>query len=1180
MGDTPVAICTGVFGFCYNAAASLYKMELFMQIGFSNVIPIPEVDFTAPTQVGKERSTSLLAPQGLNYGNRHYLSESGYKALEEAVLPASQENLYADLFAVNPRQVSGPQSQVNQAHSQLRKVLGDNTAGAKLDERHGLLGLAATKAKVIKSKRDLIQKTGSWVKYLAPKALGLFMLAESSGAFAMRLGTIPRNGSPEDFSGVDVSFTTVPFQNLPFAFCVSWLGGEMLKKTHDWLQPQYLTGLDKNFKEVSTLADDLRKVSLDAANARMGGDAAANLVRTYGEHGRDFLEGLMNEVDLSAYNYLLALKRVGPAMPVEQLFATTGVSAASLQLTSARLEEARFVQTFTGRSKEGNAIVKDWTPSVAFSTLGQKKRIAIDPSGRNRSQVHRTRADFSEPVGPGRLWDYSRKLDEALVYVEGKAKELFSLDKTPETEKSWAGIKADLKAMMSYDAQAMFRVGVQLEKGVLGIPAGVEAVNLAKHFYLPAATQGDREAQYRLGLLYSQSHGFGMQGLKNDKLAAEWLTKAADQEHPEAAGMLAVMHHEGRTKLEPREALFLTQEYGKKAIQSGIRQPDVLFAMAGALKHLGQESELAESYLFEAAEQGHAGAQREVGLLHLQQGKTEVAADYLKGPANEDDPQALYALGELYLNQKAKVPEGQRANDLAAECFAKAVKRGHVDAHFKLGLMVFEGLTGQKAGEPDYERAAFLFERASKAGHVAAKCQLAHLYLERLVLPPDGKTSLQSAKALYEQAIDLGSQMAIFSLCNLLSEHEVLPAPEANRTIVRLLNKAIQSPSVDSRVFYKLGMMYAKRLEGLPTGEEADALAVQYLQKANLPEANFELAMLHLNGRTKMPSKADVQEAVADLLTPLAEAGHAEAKLQLGLLCLDAEVEEEKDPDRQERVDLGKNLLKQASELGKTKATLDLAWHLFTETPKFEQGSVPISKEVVDLLASVPEADKPEVYSTFMQRVFDSRLLLKSSQKFEDHCIQALKAGAELKQEPAVQKVALRLLALLCLKGFGKEVPSKADASAVRYLTQSVELNDADSMFLLGMMTQRKRNPRVASVDSDLEAFGLYRKGVEHGSVQCMTHLGLMYETKKVPTANLEGYLDKAADLYLRAAQKGSPEGMFSLGRLYEQGHGVVSEGQTHMALAEQWYTAAAGKGFKAAEERLTILKIPQSVEA
>jgi TPR repeat protein len=1142
-------------------------MELFMQIGFSNVIPLPDVDFTAPTQVSRPHLTDLIAPKGLNYSSRHYLSESGYKEFEDTALPVSQENLYASLFAVNPRHIHGVQSLVNQANKQLRKVLGDNTAGAKLDERHGLLGLAATKAQVLQGKHELIEKSGSWVKYLAPKALGLFMLAESSGAFSVRLGTIPRNGSPEDFSGVDWGFTTAPFQNLPFAFCVSWLGGEMLKRAHDWLQPKYLTGLERSFKEVSSLAEDLRKVSLDGANARMGGDPAANLVRTYGEHGRDFLESLMNEVDLSAYNYLLALKRVGPSIPVEQLFATTGVSAASLQLASARLEEARFVQTFTGRSKEGMAVVKDWTPSVVFSALGQQKRIAIDPTGRNRNQVYRARGDFSEPVGLGRLWDYSRNLEEALVYVEGKAKELFSLDKTPEAAQAWSGVKADLKAMMSYDAQAMFRIGVQLEKGVLGIPAGLEAVNLAKQFYLPAALAGEGEAQYRLGLLYSKSHGFGVQGQKNDKLAAEWLTKAADQKHPEAAGVLAVMHSQGRTKLEPREAFPFVLEYGNQALQAGERHPDLLFAMAGVLMKMGRQTKLAESYMVEAAEAGHVGAQREVGLLRLRQEKEVSAANYLKAPANQHDPVALYYLGELYLNKKADAPEGRQANELAAEYLTKAAELGHVDAHFKLGLMLFNGLTGLQAGEPDYEQAAFHFEKASKANHVAAKCHLADLYLERLVPPKKGQKSVQTAIDLYEQAIALGSQLAIFSLCKLLSEHEVLPASQANQKIVGLLERVIKTPDVDQRVFYKLGMMYANRLEGLPLGEEADALAVKYLQKADLPEASFQLAMLHLNGRTKVGSKAELQEVVADLLTPLAESGHVEAKLQLGLLCLDAEVDDEKDADRQARLDLGRGLLAQAAELGHTKASLELAWHLLTSA-KCELGTDLMSPSVLAQLRAVPEAEKPEIYAAFMQRVFDARLSVRFDEAVRDECVHVLKVGGAAKQVKA-----LRVLAVLCMKGYLGVLPSKADALAVDYLQQAVDLKDAESMFLLAMMTERKKNPHVISENSLKEAFALYIRAAEHGSLSAIVQLGLMYEKQIVPVADGENYMDKAAALYLRAAKQGNADGMYAVARLYVKGRGALAEGETHLALAEHWFSAARDKGVKEAELALLGLK-------
>lgn len=1147
-----------------------------MQVGFSNVILVPDVDFTVPSQVSQERKTDVVASSGLNYAHRHYLSESGYLELDESTLPTAQEDLYASLFSGTPGQEGHIQNQVNAAKAQLRKVVGDSTAGAKIDERHGLLTLAATKAKVVRNKREFIEKSGSWVKYLAPKALGLFMLAESSGAFSMRVGTIPRHGSPDDFSGLDLGFTTTPFQNLPFAFCVSWLGGELLKKAHDWLQPTYATGLDRTFKEISNLAEDFRKVGLDGANARMGGEPAANLVRTYGEHGRDFLESLMNEVDHSAYNYLLALKRVGPSMSTDQFFSTTGVSSAALQLTSARLEESRFIRTFTGRTQAGQAIVKDWTPSAAFSALGQKKRVAFDPSGSSRYLLNRSRPDFSEPAGASQVWDYSRKLDEAMVYVESKAKDVFSLDKSPEAQKMWKEIKEDFKAMHELDAKAMFRIGVQLEKGVLGIPAGIEAVNLAKQFYLPSASKGEPEAQFRLGQLYAKSHGFGLQGQKDEKIAIEWLTKAADQDHAEAAGQVGVLLVRGNSGLALKQVQSLAREYCEKAVRAGIRHPELLFTLARLLKDSGHSSKLSESYLVEAAEAGHPEARRDAGLLRLSQEKVELAVDYLQTPALRGDSVALYYMGELYLNQQAKAPSGRQNHDMAAECFQKAADLGHIDAHFKLGLMLFNGVTGSRAGEPDYERAAFHFETAAKTNHAQAKCHLAEVYLERLVSPHKGKSSVQTAMELYEEAVALGSQVARLSLCKLLSENDILPAPERNKKLVKLLSQASRADNADHRIFYKLGMMYVDRLEGLATGDTADQLAVQYLEQTDMPEAKFQLAQLYLNGRAKASSREEMQEVVAELLTPLAEAGNAEAKFQLAVLFLNADIEDETTLEQNERVNMAAQLLTQASGLGHAKAKARLAWAKLESSQKEGTlGEEATQTQIVDLLSSVPEHEKANAYSAFLLRMFDARLALKIDLKSWPDCLPVLKAAAEAKHTPS-----LRVLAVLYLRGVMQVESSKADALAVGYLQQATALNDPEAMLLLGMMYE-KQKIGVSSPKKGLkEAFALYRKAAKMGLRHAMFRQGVMIERGAVPVQNGKNHLEKAAALYLKAAKKGDVDAMYALGCLHQQGHGALSDGETHEDMAGHWFVAAADLGLRVAKDHLDVLRKYKSVAA
>ena len=60
--------------------------------------------------------------------------------------------------------------------------------------------------------------------------------------------------------------------------------------------------------------------------------------------------------------------------------------------------------------------------------------------------------------------------------------------------------------------------------------------------YKKAADQGDAEAQFNLGVMYSLGEGVP----KDYKQAVYWYRKAADQGHADAQSNLGFMYHEGR----------------------------------------------------------------------------------------------------------------------------------------------------------------------------------------------------------------------------------------------------------------------------------------------------------------------------------------------------------------------------------------------------------------------------------------------------------------------------------------------------------------------------------------------------------------------------------------------------------------------------------------------------------
>jgi hypothetical protein len=558
-----------------NAAGS----SLSMRIGTSNVIPVSGVDFMAPKQDKNEGETGLIKQRGLNYSSTHYVSEGAYAALSQLSLNPRQSDVYADLFNHNGEIQSFAKSQVDAAHEKLHGVLGNTSAQRPQESRHTHLAGAAIRASVVRDKLDTIGYYRGKVKYVVPKAVTAFWFADSAWAISVKFGPMPKEGPAEPVGGYGFTLSTASAQNLapahslPLAFAASWAMGEVIKRGIDWYNPHYFTGLDNHRKDIARLAEDFLSNSKVASEARAGGTAAANLVRAYGESGRDFLEGLMNEVDRSAYDYMLALSKSGRPMPPDEHLAGTDVTSSALELTYARLEEARFIQTFTGRLQDDHAIVKYWQPGPAFSNLGVAK-IAEDPLGQEMRHLSRVRNDNVAEGGANKLWDYTRALDETLGYLERGTREFSGILTNGKQ------IKQSLAASRKGDAKALFQLAKLSEQGALGIPKGVEAMAVAKQLYFPAAQQGDAEAQYRLGCLNSDEHGTGRPGLRDDPTAVKWLTLAADQNHPEAQARLGLLHAAGRTGLDDHEAAIHAQCYCKNAIDAGVRSPELLFTLA------------------------------------------------------------------------------------------------------------------------------------------------------------------------------------------------------------------------------------------------------------------------------------------------------------------------------------------------------------------------------------------------------------------------------------------------------------------------------------------------------------------------------------------------------------------------------------------------------------------------
>ena len=141
----------------------------------------------------------------------------------------------------------------------------------------------------------------------------------------------------------------------------------------------------------------------------------------------------------------------------------------------------------------------------------------------------------------------------------------------------------------------------------------------------PLANQGNRDAQFAMGVLYYEGHGVN----KNLDEALAWFRKAADSEHPTAMFNLGVAYWEGRGL---SQSFAQAVDWWERAAESGDVASQYNLGLAyyrgkGAQKDLDQ----ARNWLTQAAEKGHADAQRVLGIIDKKVAKSQTAASATSG---------------------------------------------------------------------------------------------------------------------------------------------------------------------------------------------------------------------------------------------------------------------------------------------------------------------------------------------------------------------------------------------------------------------------------------------------------------------------------------------------------------------------------------------------------------------
>lgn len=205
-------------------------------------------------------------------------------------------------------------------------------------------------------------------------------------------------------------------------------------------------------------------------------------------------------------------------------------------------------------------------------------------------------------------------------------------------------------------------VPAQIMLGALYNKGGAVERNdkMAAAWFEKAANQGNAEAQYQLGNLYENS-----QLSKDYKAAANWYQKAAQQGSAKAQARLGVFYSHGLGVAQnPNEAILWS---GKAALQ-GNADAQYWFGL-GYLqgKRAPKDTQIAMGWLSKAAAQGHTES-----LLLM-------ARAYQHGEGTPKDAVLAYALNKLALANKTSSAATQQRDDLA-----DALSPEHLEASNKL----------------------------------------------------------------------------------------------------------------------------------------------------------------------------------------------------------------------------------------------------------------------------------------------------------------------------------------------------------------------------------------------------------------------------------------------------------------------------------------------------------------
>ena len=362
------------------------------------------------------------------------------------------------------------------------------------------------------------------------------------------------------------------------------------------------------------------------------------------------------------------------------------------------------------------------------------------------------------------------------------------------------------------------------EKGLAAYKA--ENYTEAKPWLERAAQQGNRDAQFYVGKMYSK--GWGVD--KDYTKAVMWYRKAAEQGNRDAQNNMGFMY--GRGFGVKKNASIAVRWYRKAAMQGGPVAQNNLGTMykngQGVEKNLKQ----AIKWYRKAARQGNRAAQYNLGTMYyygtgIEENDAE-AAKWYRRAAEQDNKFAQYNLAIMYFYGKAVEKDYAQA----AKWYRRAAEQGDGEAQSKLGYMYD---TGKGFSENDAEAAKW-YRKAALQGHKSA--------IDKIRTEANKENG--SAGAMYSLGILLERGIGMKKNVDVAIEWYRKAAEKGNSAALKRLRRSAKQGNEVAQ--YNLALMYDYG-DGV---KQSDVEALKWYKKSAKQKYGFaETALIRLQKKKK-----------------------------------------------------------------------------------------------------------------------------------------------------------------------------------------------------------------------------------------------------------------------------------------------------------------------------------------